>query len=52
MDVPLLVQHFLKKYTSEMRKNVGGLSQEALNHLRSYQWPGNIRELENEFNDS
>ncbi|PID38793.1 MAG: sigma-54-dependent Fis family transcriptional regulator [Proteobacteria bacterium] len=47
-DIPLLVQHFLKRYTQEMRKAVGSVSQEALNHLSSYQWPGNIRELENE----
>lgn len=47
-DISLLAQHFLKRYTSEMHKAVGGISQEALNHLRSYRWPGNIRELENE----
>ncbi len=47
-DIPLLVQHFLRKYTSEMRKSVGGVSQEALNHLCAHGWPGNIRELENE----
>jgi Nif-specific regulatory protein len=47
-DVPLLVQHFLRKYTAEMRKSVGGVSQEAMNQLCSYGWPGNIRELENE----
>jgi transcriptional regulator with GAF, ATPase, and Fis domain len=48
-DIPLLVKHFLQRYTVEMRKSVGGISQEALNHLSSsYQWPGNIRELENE----
>ena len=47
-DIPLLVQHFLKRYTTEMRKPVAGIGQEALNQLASYQWPGNIRELENE----
>jgi len=47
-DIPLLTQHFLQRYTAEMRKAVAGLSQEALNQLCTYQWPGNIRELENE----
>ncbi|MCK5798840.1 MAG: sigma 54-interacting transcriptional regulator [Deltaproteobacteria bacterium] len=47
-DIPLLVQHFLKRYTAEMRKNVAGVSQEAINQLQRHQWPGNIRELENE----
>ncbi len=47
-DIPLLAQHFLKRYTAEMRKAVGGLSQETINQLCTYNWPGNIRELENE----
>ena len=47
-DIPLLFQHFLNRYTNEMRKGVGGVSQQAANLLRAYAWPGNIRELENE----
>jgi len=47
-DIPLLSQHFLKRYSAELRKTINGISQAALNHLSSYQWPGNIRELENE----
>ena len=47
-DIPLLAQHFLKRYTTEMRKTVSGLAQETTNQLGSYNWPGNIRELENE----
>ena len=47
-DIPMLVQHFLGKYCPEMRKTVGGVSQETLNQLSAYNWPGNIRELENE----
>ncbi len=47
-DISLLAQHFLKHYTKEMRKAVPGISQEALNQLCYYRWPGNIRELENE----
>ena len=47
-DIPLLAQHFLDKYCPEMRKTVGGVSQEAINQLAAFNWPGNIRELENE----
>jgi transcriptional regulator with GAF, ATPase, and Fis domain len=47
-DIPLLVEHFLRKYTSEMNKPVAGITPEAVDQLQSYSWPGNIRELENE----
>jgi Nif-specific regulatory protein len=47
-DIPLLADHFLRRYCQEYRRNVAGLSQEALDALTSYAWPGNIRELENE----
>jgi transcriptional regulator with GAF, ATPase, and Fis domain len=47
-DIPLLAQHFLKKYTAEMHKSVAGVSHEAMHQLCAYAWPGNIRELENE----
>jgi Nif-specific regulatory protein len=47
-DVPLLVEHFLRKYTAEMNKPVAGVTPEALDQLSAYGWPGNIRELENE----
>jgi len=47
-DVPLLVEHFLRKYTLEMNKAVSSVTPEALDQLASYNWPGNIRELENE----
>ncbi|MCG8420622.1 MAG: sigma 54-interacting transcriptional regulator [Proteobacteria bacterium] len=47
-DTPLLADHFLKRYRQEYRLNVAGFSQEALDALSSYHWPGNIRELENE----
>ncbi len=46
-DIPLLVNHFLKKYAQRDSKNVHGISQEALRLLQSYNWPGNVRELEN-----
>jgi len=46
-DIPLLVEHFLKKYSEEMAKEVKGISPEALKVLMSYDFPGNVRELEN-----
>jgi transcriptional regulator with GAF, ATPase, and Fis domain len=47
-DIPLLAEHFLRRYCHEYRRNLAGLSQEALDALTNYAWPGNIRELENE----
>ena len=47
-DIPLLTEHFLAKYTLEMNKAIAGVTPEALDQLATYNWPGNIRELENE----
>jgi two-component system response regulator PilR (NtrC family) len=46
-DVPLLADHFLAKYAEQMQKPVTGISRDALDLLVRYDWPGNIRELEN-----
>ncbi len=46
-DIPLLVEFFLKRYNMYFRKNVTGLSLEALQVLQGYVWPGNVRQLEN-----
>ena len=46
-DIPLLVQSFIKKFVKSMNSNLQGISPEALQKLTQYQWPGNIRELEN-----
>src|SRR3954469_5706976 len=46
-DIPLLVQHFLVKYTEENNKTHLDLTAEALDLLQEYDWPGNVRELEN-----
>ncbi len=46
-DIPLLVSHFLEKFGKTTGKAVKGISQEAFRAMISYQWPGNIRELEN-----
>jgi DNA-binding NtrC family response regulator len=45
-DIPLLVEHFLKIYSKKYKKNIKGLSAEALKNLNQYQWPGNVRELQ------
>ncbi|HEX4416804.1 MAG TPA: sigma 54-interacting transcriptional regulator [Kofleriaceae bacterium] len=47
-DVPALAAHFLKRYAEEYRIELPGFTQEALDALTAYNWPGNIRELENE----
>ena len=47
-DIPLLVTHFIARYTREIGKPLAGLAQEATELLVSYDWPGNVRELENE----
>ncbi len=46
-DVPLLADHFLTLYREKNRKPVRGISGKALDLLIRYDWPGNIRELEN-----
>jgi two-component system response regulator PilR (NtrC family) len=46
-DIPLLVQHFVEKYASELGKPVPGFSEAAMKRLLDYPFPGNVRELEN-----
>ena len=46
-DVPLLCVHFIKKFAALMNKNVQDISAEALDILSAYDFPGNVRELEN-----
>jgi two-component system, NtrC family, response regulator PilR len=46
-DIPLLAEHFLAKYSDQMEKEITGVSREAMDLLLNYDWPGNIRELEN-----
>lgn len=46
-DIPVLVHHFVEKYTAESKHRVGGISDEAVKVLMGYKWPGNVRELEN-----
>ena len=46
-DVPLLTQHFVQRFRQATGKNIEGLSAEAMAALMNYEFPGNIRELEN-----
>ena len=46
-DIPLLVEHFLRKYEQETAQPAPAVSQEAQRLLTAYGWPGNVRELEN-----
>jgi two-component system nitrogen regulation response regulator GlnG len=45
-DIPLLVRHFLRRFAAEFGKEVADASPEALDLLRRYSWPGNLRELQ------
>jgi DNA-binding NtrC family response regulator len=46
-DIPLLAQHFLRRYATETNKKIDSIHPEALEAMRRYSWPGNVRELEN-----
>lgn len=45
-DIPLLADHFIGQYSKKYRKEVNNISQEAIQKLKKYNWPGNIRELQ------
>lgn len=46
-DIPLLANYFLKKYSNEMKKKVSAISDSAMEILLNYDYPGNVRELQN-----
>jgi DNA-binding NtrC family response regulator len=46
-DIPLLCYHFIKKYSGIMNKKIEGISEEVMDILTGYSFPGNVRELEN-----
>ncbi|MFB3812829.1 MAG: sigma-54-dependent transcriptional regulator [Terriglobales bacterium] len=46
-DIPLLVDHFIRKFSKEMNKKITRVAPAAMYALQSYPWPGNVRELEN-----
>jgi transcriptional regulator with GAF, ATPase, and Fis domain len=46
-DIPMLADHFMRKFAEECKRPLRGISQEAMRHLTAYAWPGNVRELRN-----
>ncbi len=46
-DIPLLAQHFLRRFAAKNAKQLTGFTDEAMDLLQTYAWPGNVRELEN-----
>ena len=45
-DLPMLVQHYLRRFSRELQREVREIEPEAMERLRNYSWPGNIRELQ------
>lgn len=45
-DIPLLVNHFIKRFGAQMKKNITGISDQAMTMLCNFSWPGNVRQLE------
>jgi len=46
-DIPALIEHFVDKYSPNLKKKIDSIPQKAMKALMDYHWPGNIRELEN-----
>jgi two-component system response regulator PilR (NtrC family) len=46
-DIPIIAEHFLEKFNEQMGKSITAISRDALELMQRYDWPGNIRELEN-----
>ncbi|MBA4368309.1 MAG: Fis family transcriptional regulator [Desulfobacterium sp.] len=46
-DLPLLANHFLRRFSQETKKQIDKISREAMDEIMVYEWPGNVRELEN-----
>src|SRR5919106_3982375 len=46
-DIPLLVEHFLRRFARDSGKRIEGVEQGVMEELERYDWPGNVRELEN-----
>jgi len=46
-DIPLLAEHFLRRFSGETNKEIDQISREAMDEMMLYEWPGNVRELEN-----
>jgi len=46
-DIPLLAEHFLRRFSQETNKPIDKISRAAIDEMMLYEWPGNVRELEN-----
>jgi two-component system response regulator GlrR len=46
-DIPMLANHFMKKFRSEINPRIEGITPDAIHKMMMYDWPGNVRELEN-----
>ena len=46
-DIPLLVDHFITKHNKSLNLSIQSVTQDAMNKILSYEWPGNVRDLEN-----
>ena len=46
-DLPLLVKFFMDKFQKKFNKEINSISPSAISLMKNYEWPGNIRELEN-----
>lgn len=46
-DIPLLTEHFIRKYSFELKKDIKDIEEDGMEILKSYRWIGNVRELEN-----
>ena len=45
-DIPILIEHFMRKFSGQIHRKLDGIEPEALQALMNYHWPGNVRELE------
>ena len=46
-DIPILAGHFLRRFSQENSRQVQGFTPGAVDYLSAYEWPGNVRQLEN-----
>jgi DNA-binding NtrC family response regulator len=46
-DIPALLDHFVKRFNAQERRNIRGATPQTLNMLKNFDWPGNVRQLEN-----
>jgi two-component system response regulator HydG len=46
-DIPILADHFIRRYAQRNHRTIAGMTKEAMEQLVTYSWPGNVRELEN-----